>query len=106
MHLEVLLVGHPGHATRPKSSLTVAATNIGDGTKALNPFDVRLVNIRLNGRPLQFQRPAMEAAKPGSRSRFTDVLRGWFKAGAQRAGRQAGGPAVFPASAFHGRSPH
>ena len=26
------------------------------------------------GRPLQFQRPSMEAAKPGSRSRSTDVF--------------------------------
>ena len=58
------------------------------------------------GRPLQFQRPSMEAAKPGSRSRSTDVFCGWFRAGAQRAARQAVGPAVFPASAFHGRSMH
>ena len=104
MHLEVLLVGHPGHATRPKSSFTVAATNIGDGTKALNPFDVRLVNIRLNGRLLQFPHAAMEAARPGSRSRSTDVFPWVVEAGAHRAARQAVGPAVFPASAFHGRS--
>ena len=26
---------------------------------------------------------------------------GWFRAGAQRAARQAVGPAVFPAPAFH-----
>ncbi len=49
MHLEALLVGHPGHATRPKSNLTVAATNIGNGSKAPNPFNVWIVNIRLNG---------------------------------------------------------
>ena len=47
---------------------------------------------------------AMEAARPGSRSRSTDVFCGWFKDGAQRAGRQTVGPAVFPAPAFHGRS--
>ena len=45
-----------------KSSLTVAATNIGDGTKAHTPFDVRLANVRLNGRLLhsmrQWKRPS------------------------------------------------
>ena len=81
---------------RPKSSLTVAATNIGDGTKAPGPFDVRL-----NDRLIQFPPVAMEAAKPGSRSRSTKVFCGWLRAGAQRAGRQAVGPAVFPAPAFH-----
>ena len=30
LHSEVLLVGHPGHATGAKSSLAVAATNIGE----------------------------------------------------------------------------
>ena len=43
----------------------------------------------------------MEAAKPGSRSRSTKVFCGGCRAGAQRAGRQAVGPAVFPAPAFH-----
>ena len=81
---------------RPKSSLTVAATNIGDGTKAPGPFDVRL-----NDRLIQFPPVAMEAAKPGSRSRSTNVFCGGCRAGAQRAGRQAVGPAVFPAPAFH-----
>ena len=57
---------------RPKSSLTVAATDIGDGTKAPGPFDVRL-----NGRLIQFPPVAMEAAKPGSRSRSTKVFCGW-----------------------------
>ena len=61
---------------RPKSSLTVAATNIGDVSKPPDPFNVRLVNVRLNGRLLQFPRPAMEAARPGSRSRSTDVFVG------------------------------
>ena len=37
---------------------------------------------------------------------FTRGFRGWFRAGAQRAARQAVGPALFPAPAFHGRSPH
>ena len=36
-----------------------------------------LVGVRLNDRPLQFPRPAMEAAKPGSRSRSTKVFCGW-----------------------------
>ena len=57
---------------RPKSSLTVAATNIGDGTKAPGPF-----NVRLNDRLIQFPPVAMEAAKPGSRSRSTKVFCGW-----------------------------
>ena len=43
----------------------------------------------------------MEAAKPGSRSRSTDVFLWVVRAGAQRAGRQAVGPAVFPAPTFH-----
>ena len=46
-------------------------------------------------------RPAMEAAQPGSRSRSTKVFLWVVRAGAQRAGRQAVGPAVFPAPAFH-----
>ena len=87
--------------TGGKSSPTAAATNIGDGSKAPGPFKVRPANVRLNGRLLQFRRAAMEAAKPGSRSRSTDVFRGWFRAGAYRAARQAAGPAVFPAPAFH-----
>ena len=37
---------------------------------------------------------------------FSRGFRGWFRAGAQRAARQAVGPAVFPAPAFHGRSAH
>ena len=37
---------------------------------------------------------------------FTRGFRGWFRAGAQRAARQAVGPALFHAPAFHGRSPH
>ena len=86
---------------RPKSSLTIAATNVGDGTKALNPF-----NVRLNNRLIQFPCPAMEAANPGSRSHSTDVFCGWFKAGAHRPARQPVGSAVSPASAFHGRSTH
>ena len=65
------------NATGGKSSLTVAATNIGDGTKAPGPFDVRLANVRLNGRPLQFPPVAMEAAQPGSRSRSTKGFCGW-----------------------------
>ena len=70
------------------------------------PTTPRACGIRLNDRLLQVPRcGAMETAKPGSRSRrSTDVFRGWFRAGAQRAARQAVGPAVFPASAFHGRS--
>ena len=94
------------NAASGKSSLTVAATNNDDGSEAPDPFNVRLVNVRLNGRLLQFPHAAMEAAKPGSRSRSTDVFRGWSKAGAHRAARQAVGPAVFPASAFHCRSTH
>ena len=43
----------------------------------------------------------MEAAKPGSRSRSTDVFLWVVRAGALRAARQAVGPAVFPAPAFH-----
>ena len=60
------------NATRPKSSLTVAATNIGDGHKALNPFNVRLVNVRLNGRLLhsprtrQWRRPS-----PGGAAQYS-----------------------------------
>ena len=46
-------------------------------------------------------RGAMEAAKPGSRSRSTKGFCGECRAGAQRAARQAVGPAVFPAPAFH-----
>ena len=83
--------------TGGKSSLTAVATNTGDGSEAPNPF-----NVRLNGRLIQFPPVAMEAAKPGSRSRSTDVFCGGCRAaGAQRAGRQAVGPAVFPAPAFH-----
>ena len=65
--------------TGGKSSPTVAATNIGDGSKAPGPFKVRPANVRLNGRLLQFRRAAMEAAKPGSRSRCTDVFLGWSR---------------------------
>ena len=91
--------------TGGKSSLTVAATNIGDGSEPPNPFDVRLVNIQLHGRLLQCPYPAMEAGRPGSRSRSTDVFRGWSKGGARRA-VNADGQAVSPAPAFHCRSPH
>ena len=71
---------------RPKSSLTVAATDIGDGTKAPGPFDVRL-----NGRLIQFPPVAMEAAKPGSRSRSTKVFCGW-------SGPARSAPAVKPSA--------
>ena len=75
---------------RPKSSLTVAATNIGDGTKAPGPFDVRL-----NDRLIQFPPVAMEAAQPGSRSRSTKVFCGWQ---GRRAARRPSGrrPSRFP----------
>ena len=76
--------------TGGKSSLTVAATNIGDGTKAPGPF-----NVRLNDRLIQFPPVAMEAAKPGSRSRSTDVFCGWQ---GRRAARRPSGrrPSRFP----------
>ena len=41
------------------------------------PTTPRACGVRLNGRPLQFPRGAMEAAKPGSRSRSTKVFCGW-----------------------------
>ena len=62
-HRRLLMSVIRRNATRPKSSLAVAATNTGDGHKALNPFNVRLVNVRLNGRLLhsfrtrQWKRP-------------------------------------------------
>ena len=64
-------VRYRGNATGGKSSLTVAATDIGDAPKAPDPF-----NLRLNGRLLQCPHAAMEAARPGSRSRSTDVFVG------------------------------
>ena len=70
------------NATGGKSSLTVAATNVGHGSEAPNSF-----NVRLNDRLIQFPPAAMEAAKSGSRSRSTDGFRGWIRAGAQRAAR-------------------
>ena len=92
------------NATGGKSSITVASANYDDGSNTPNPFDVRLANVRLNGRLLhsmrQWKRPS---PAPGA------ALRKFFvggRAGAQRAGRQAVGPAVFPAPAFHGRSAH
>ena len=51
-HRRPLVSGILRNATGGKSRLTVAATDIGDGTKALNPFNVRLVIVRLNGRLL------------------------------------------------------
>ena len=48
---------------RPKSSLTVAATNIGDGSEAPNPFNVRLnaraaQSVRLLHSMRQWRRPS------------------------------------------------
>ena len=61
-----------------KSSLTVAATNIADGSEAPNPFDVRLVNVRLNGRPLhimrQWRRPS--PARGAALRMFSWVVQG------------------------------
>ena len=64
-------VRYRGNATGGKSSNTVAATDIGDAPKAPDPF-----NVRLNGRLLQCPHAAMEAARPGLRSRSTDVFVG------------------------------
>ena len=49
--------------TGSKSSLTVAAPNIGDGSEPPNLFDVRLVNLQLSGllrsaRTRQWKRPS------------------------------------------------
>ena len=63
--------------TGSKSSLAVAATNVGHASNAPDLLNIRLANIRLNGRLLQFPHTAMEAAKPGSRSRSTKVFCGW-----------------------------
>ena len=46
---ETLGVRYRRNATGGKSGLTVAATKAGDGSKAPDPFNVRLVNVRLNG---------------------------------------------------------
>ena len=79
---------------RPKSSLTVAATNIGDGTKAPGPFDVRLANVRLNGRLLhsmrQWKRPS-----PAPGAALRKFFCGWQ---GRRAARRPSGrrPSRFP----------
>ena len=57
------------------------------GTLTIEAETLAPLGLRLNGRPLQFPRAAMEAAKPGSKSRSTDVFSGGFKAGAHRAAR-------------------
>ena len=44
---KTLGVSYSRNATSAKSNLTVAATNIGDASKAPDPF-----NVRLNGRLL------------------------------------------------------
>ena len=53
------------------------------------------MGIRLNDRLIQFPRVAMEAAKPGSWSRSTDVFCGWQ---GRRAARRPSGrrPSRFP----------
>ena len=66
------------------------------GTLTVEAKTLAPLGLPAEGRLLQFRRAAMEAAKPGSRSRSTDVFRGWFRAGGHRAARQAAGPAVFP----------
>ena len=91
------------NATGGKSSNTVAATNIGDGSERpihLTSGQCTFGSMAACSTAVPAH-VAMEAAKPGSRSRSTDVFCGWFRAGALRAGRQAVGPAVFPAPAFH-----
>ena len=93
------------NATGGKSSITVVSANYDDGSNAPNPFDVRLANVRLNGRLLH----TVPAYGDGSgQTRLEEPLYGCFswvvQGGAQRAARQAVGPAVSPASAFHGRS--
>ena len=88
--------------TGGKSSLTVAATNIGDGserpihlTSGQCTFGSMAACSTAVPRAGQWKRPS---PAPGA------ALRKFFvggRAGAQRAARQAVGPAVFPAPAVH-----
>ena len=107
-HRRPLVSGILRNATGGKSRLTVAATDIGDGTKALNPFNVRLVIVRLNGRLLHSSSRTRQwrwpSPAPGAALRMVFV-------GGSRPARCApavrpSGPAVSPAPAFHGRSAH
>ena len=80
----------------PRAASPLPPRTLANGTKAPNPFKVRLVNLQLSGLLRSARTRQWKAAKPGSKSRATDVFCGWFRAGAQRAGRQAAGPAVSP----------
>ena len=94
---ETLGVRYSRNATGGKSSNTVAATNIGDGSERPNPFNVRPVHVRLNGRllhssslPWQWNRPS---PAPGA------ALRMFFVGGqGRRAARRPSGrrPSRFP----------
>ena len=75
----IFAMANSRNATGCKSSLTVAATNIGDGPKAPDPL-----NIRLNGRLLR--RPVPACGNGSGQARLPEPLygcfRGWFRAGA------------------------
>ena len=86
------------NATGGKSSLTVAATNTADRLKRQSiERSAQWPPAPQFQRTRQWKRPI-----PARGAALRIVFCGWFKAGAHRAGRQAVGPAVFPASAFHG----
>ena len=89
----------------PRAASPLPPRTLANGTKAPNPFKVRLANIQLNGRLLQCQCVGNGSDQPRLDEPLYGCFRGWFRAGALRAARQAVGPAVSPAPAFHGRSP-
>ena len=80
---ETLGVRYRRNATGGKSSLTVAAPNIGDGSEAPNSFNDRLVNVRRNGPLLQCQCVGNGSGKARLEEPLYECFCGWFKAGAR-----------------------
>ena len=99
------------HEVGPAPPITSAPTAIHPGGQpllvesmfaiGLRPTTTTLANATDEGPGAFSVRSAL--LKPPN---FSRGFCGWFRADARRAARQAVGPAVFPAPAFHGRSPH
>ena len=99
------------HEVGPAPPITSAPTAIHPGGQplmvesmfaiGLRPTTTTLANAAAEG-PGPF---GVRSALPKT-TNFSRGFCGWFRASAQRAARQAVGPAVFPAPAFHGRSAH
>ena len=99
------------HEVGPAPPITSATTAIHPGGQALMVESMFAIGLRSTTTTLAnaaAERPGAFSVRSAllKTTNFSRGFRGRFRAGAHRPARQAVGPAVFPASAFHGRSAH